>query len=92
MDNANARFLAESLAETPGLRVDLERCQTNITMLFCGSPEEADALRDGAGERGVKFFHLMDGMCRLVCYNAIEREDCEHAVGVIKDVMKEVQS
>ncbi|MEW6355829.1 MAG: GntG family PLP-dependent aldolase [Planctomycetota bacterium] len=92
IDNANGRFLAESLTDTPGLRVDLGKCQTNITMIHLDSPKKADMLRDRCAERGVKFFHLRDGMCRLVCYNAIERADCERAVKVIKDVMKEIQA
>ncbi|NOZ23864.1 MAG: aminotransferase class I/II-fold pyridoxal phosphate-dependent enzyme [Planctomycetes bacterium] len=92
IDNANGRFLAESLAGTPGLHVDLDKCQTNITMIHLDTPEKADELCDRCAERGVKFFHILDGMCRLVCYNAIEREDCEYAVGVIQDVMKEIES
>lgn len=91
-DHQNARVLAEGLASVPGLRLDLGRVQTNIVMMHLDSVATAEKLRDRAKERGVKFGHVHDGMCRLVTYNAITRSDAERAVAVIRSLMKDIQS
>jgi threonine aldolase len=87
-DHANARRLAEGLAEIPGLAIDLDRVPTNIVIFELTSerltPAEFEA---GLGERGLKLLTI--GGCRLraVTHYGIEAEDIEVALAVVGEVM-----
>jgi threonine aldolase len=84
-DHDNARTLAEGLAELPGVRIDLERVQTNIVrfeVTAMGAREFADACRSrgvlgGASSAGVRF----------VTHYGIEAEDIQRALSVCSEVL-----
>ena len=90
-DHANARRLAEGLAEIPGLAIDLDRVQTNIVIFDLVSerltPAELQARLD---ERGVKLLAIEGRRLRAVTHYGIEAEDIEVALGVIREVMGEL--
>jgi threonine aldolase len=84
-DHANARTLAEGLAELPGVRIDLSRVQTNIVRFEVpgmGAREFAGACRargvlGGASNAGVRF----------VTHYGIEAEDVQRALSVCSEVL-----
>ncbi len=83
-DHANARLIAERLADVPGLRVDLARVQTNIVMVDMDPPRPAAA-------EAVARLHARGLMCiafgprrlRLVTHLDVDRAACEAAAQII---------
>jgi threonine aldolase len=84
-DHANARTLADGLAELPGVRIDLDRVQTNIVRFEVpelGAREFAAACRargvlGGASSAGVRF----------VTHYGIEAADVQRALSVCSEVL-----
>ncbi|HSM78882.1 MAG TPA: GntG family PLP-dependent aldolase [Bryobacteraceae bacterium] len=91
-DHANAHFLAEELARTPGISIDPARVQTNIVIFDLEatglSPEQfSEALKD----HGV----LMNGVgptsVRAVTHCDVSRADCEMAMAAVREVVARAQ-
>ena len=84
-DHANARTLAEGLAELPGVRIDLARVQTNIVrfeVTGTSAPEfvsecRARGVLGGGSGRGVRF----------VTHFGIEAADVQRALAVCAQVL-----
>jgi threonine aldolase len=90
-DHANARRLAEGLAEIPGFAVDLSSVQTNIVIWDLATdrttPQEvAERLRAG----GVKIFSIGGQQFRAVTHFGIEAGDIERALTVARQVMEQL--
>jgi threonine aldolase len=89
-DHANARVLAERLADLPQLTVDSRRVQTNIVIfgierLGCSTNEFSGELkRRGVLANGVSSTHM-----RLVTHRDVTRADCEQAIEAIKQAICE---
>ena len=84
-DHANARTLAEGLAELPGVRIDLSRVQTNIVRFELTGMSAAEFVA-GCRERGV----LGGGSgraVRFVTHFGIEASDVQHALSACSDVL-----
>ena len=87
-DHENARFLAEGLANIPGIRLDASKVQTNIVIFdITGTgltPAEFSAQLKAEGV-------LMNGInpreVRLVTHCDAGRKDCERALAVIASVV-----
>jgi threonine aldolase len=87
-DHANARFLAEHLHDIPGIDIDLSKVRTNILVF--------DIVRTGLTfaefsarlkSRGV-LVSTPDGIrVRAVTHLDVTREDCERAVGIVREVL-----
>jgi len=80
-DHKNARILAEKLAKTKGISINLETVQTNIVIfdvrdLGVTAAEFVQKLT----EQGVKSLPRSDTSIRMVTHRGIEREDIEHAI------------
>ena len=87
-DHANARNLAEALAQVPGLSVDLATVQSNIVNfdvrgLGIAAATFAAHLRD----RGVRGLPDMGTNVRFVTYRGITRADVEEAAQAIHAVV-----
>ena len=74
-DHANARKLAEGLAEMPGVRVDLESVQTNIVR-FDVPPGTGHRFAARMKEEGV-YMNGGDSALRLVTHYGVDREDID---------------
>jgi threonine aldolase len=83
-DHANARLIAERLAEGPGWSVDLVTVQTNIVM--AGVKSDPDAVVARARAEGVLLGSLGNGKVRLVTHLDVDRAACERAVEVLRRV------
>jgi threonine aldolase len=86
-DHRNARFLAESLSSVRGMRVDLERVQTNIVMLdVSGTGLPAAEFSARLKSRGVLINPINNRQLRLVTHSDVARSDCERALAAIAEV------
>ena len=91
-DHANARLLAERLADLPQLSVDSSRVQTNIVIfgiekLGCSTNEFSGELkRRGVLANGVSSTHM-----RLVTHRDVTRADCEQAIEAISEAVYRFQ-
>ena len=88
-DHANARRLAEGLAELPGLRIDPKRVVTNIVLFDVSETgRAADEICARLKERGV----LASGFgtsIRMVTHYDVSRADIERALDALRAVLEE---
>ncbi len=88
-DHANARRLAEGLAEVAGLFVNLERVQTNIVYFdLLDRNLEPEHFLARLREQGVKILATGPRRFRAVTHYGIEAEDIEKALAAVRQVMK----
>ena len=87
-DHANARCLAEELAEIPGLAIDPAAVQTNIVIF--GLSNASIAITDvvsGLAAEGVKMNAISTTQFRAVTHYGIERDDIGAALVAFRKVM-----
>jgi threonine aldolase len=89
-DHANAKLLAEGLAELPGLEVDPEAVQTNLVFVGVVAPMGPAGFVDGLREHGVRCMATYGNRVRLVTHYGIERADIEHALRAARQVLGSV--
>ena len=88
-DHANARILAEGLADINGLEVELETVQTNMVYAdVTAGNKRAAKLISQLEDEGVRAWNL-GGRLRFVTSMLVDRSDCERAVQVIGTAMAE---
>jgi threonine aldolase len=87
-DHANARTLAEGLAEMDGMSVDLARVQTNLVFVRPTALPAAE-FADRCRERGVLGFAGRDGRVRFVTHLGVEAEDIQYALQVCAEVLEQ---
>jgi threonine aldolase len=89
LDHANARRLAEGVAELPGVQIDPERIVTNIVIFdIAGTRRAADAICARLHARGV----LASGFgssIRMVTHYDVSTADIDTAVKALRDVLLE---
>ncbi len=86
-DHANAKFLAEGLAQTPGIKIDPANVQTNI--LICdtsGSGITGADLSRKLAERNVLASAYGPYIIRFVTHLDVNREQCAQALEVVAAV------
>jgi threonine aldolase len=88
-DHANARLIAERLAKSPRVILDLATVQTNIIVfaLAPGAPD-APAIVAKARERGVLVFAFTPRTIRAVTHLDVSREQCASAAEVLVDLIE----
>jgi len=82
-DHANARTLAEALAEMPGVTVDLTRVDTN--MVFA-QVSDAAAVAAGCRDGGVLALPLTPTSLRFVTHHGVGAADIQKAIAVLGEV------
>ncbi len=88
-DHANARRLAEGLAEVPGLKVDLETVQTNMVMVdIVAERWTARALVEALRREGVLCNDTGPRRIRLVTHKDVTAADIELALDAIARTVK----
>jgi threonine aldolase len=87
-DHSNARRMAELLAQSRRIRLDLDRVQTNIVVFELG-PEAplAETLVAAARERGVLMFAFGVRRIRLVTHLDVSRSQCERAAVILRTLI-----
>lgn len=86
-DHVNARLIAERLAASKRVVIDLATAQTNILVftLAEGAPDAA-TLVARARERGVLLFAFGPRTLRAVTHLDVSREQCERAAGILVEI------
>ncbi len=88
-DHANARKLAQGLAEMPGVSIDPSRIHTNIVYFAVDRKDmtvEELVKRLDAG--GARMLPVGSGRIRAVTHYHISTEDIDYVLGVLAKVMK----
>jgi threonine aldolase len=85
-DHANARYLAERLAELPGVEIDPAAVETNI-VVFTLRAGTADELLPRLAQVGVLATNFGPRRIRLVTHHGIERRHIDEAVARIARVL-----
>ena len=91
-DHANARLLAQGLADIEGLTVDPESIQTNI-VIFEVDPAVGTApeLLQALAEAGVKVTPSRPQSLRMVTHRQVDSSDVRDALGRVSQVVAELQ-
>lgn len=87
-DHAHARVLAEGLATSPRVAIDLATVQTNIVVFeLTGAGPDAPAVVAAARARGVLIFAFGPATIRAVTHLDVSRADCARAAEILVDVI-----
>jgi threonine aldolase len=86
-DHANARFLAERLAELPQVEIDLGAVQTNIVIFSLRNGDDAELVAR-LKARGVIASTVAPKGIRLVTHHDVGREACERAAAIMFDEIR----
>lgn len=83
-DHANARLIGERLGACEGVRVDLDRLETNIVVFHLrdGAPDAAEVVRR-AGEHGVLVLAFAARTVRAVTHLDVDADACRRAAEVL---------
>jgi len=85
-DHANARRLAEGLAEMPGFDVDLDRVHTNIVYFEVADGRDAAQVAAAAQSEGVLVLPTGPRRLRAVTHYGIEAKDIDMALDAFRRV------
>jgi threonine aldolase len=87
-DHANARDLAEGIAEIPGLSIDIERIKTNILFFdFIADRPTPKEFMERLAERGIKCSHPGPSRFRMVTHYGIDPGDIHRTLECVREVM-----
>jgi threonine aldolase len=88
-DHANARKLAQGLAEMPGISIDPNLIHTNI--IYFGVDRKdmtVEELVKGLGDNGARMLPVGTGRIRAVTHYHISSDDIDYVLGVFAKVLK----
>jgi threonine aldolase len=81
-DHANARMLAETLAQIPEVEIDLEGVQTNIVVFTLRTRKPAE-ISAALKARGLLISSVGRQSLRLVTHHDADREACLRAAEIL---------
>jgi threonine aldolase len=84
-DHANARLLAESVANTAAAEIDLDSVATNIVIFTLKDEGDAAAFCTGLKAKGVLASAIGPHAVRFVTHYDVSREMCEEAAGIVTE-------
>ena len=87
-DHANARRLAEGLANVPGILIDPARIHTNIVIFEVADGDPVEFIRR-LGERGLLASHIHGAKLRMVTHYGIEQQDIDDALNAVESATTE---
>ena len=88
-DHANARYLAESLAEMPGIAIDPAKIETNIVIFdVSGTGMSSDEFCARLKENGILAIGLDPRRTRMVTHHDVNRQGCEKAVAAVSEIVR----
>jgi threonine aldolase len=93
VDHKNARFLAEGLAEIPGVRIDPAKVKTNILFFdVSDSGLTAQEVSKRLSTQGVLANGTSRTSIRMVTHFDVDRSGCERALKGLREVLAVAQS
>ncbi len=87
-DHANAKYLAENLADLPDIELDPTRVITNIVYFSLENRIGAYELADRMARDGVLIGPVNEKRIRVVTHYGVERADIDVAMGAVKRASK----
>lgn len=88
VDNSNARLIAERLAGSDRVNIDLDHAKTNILMFgLSDDAPDATTLAAQAQERGVLLLPITNRLLRLVTHLDVTREQCERSAKTLLEII-----
>jgi threonine aldolase len=88
VDHANARFLAQGLAEIPGIKIDPTKVVTNILFFdVSGTRLTSYEISKRLAARGVLANGTNPQTMRMVTHLDVDGAGCEHAIRVLREVV-----
>jgi threonine aldolase len=88
IDHANAKFLAQGLAEIPGIKVDPSKVASNILFFdVSGTGLAAQEISKRLAARGVLANASDPQTIRMVTHLDVDRQGCERALRVLREVV-----
>ncbi len=89
-DHANARLLAEGLAEIPGIAVDPAAVQTNILFFRVTDPRFTwQSFVESVRRKGLSVAELGHGRIRAVTHSGITAREIQSALEIVSRTMRE---
>ena len=86
-DHANARILAECIAQCPAATIDLSAVQTNIVIFRLTSGEDGAAFCAALKQKGVLASPISPRAVRFVTHLDVSRAQCEQAARIAYDTL-----
>ena len=86
-DHANARLLAEAVAECKGAEIDMSAVQTNIVIFGLRDGGDAQAFVKRLKGRGIVGSSIGPHHVRLVTHYDVSREECEASAAVLRELL-----
>ena len=86
-DHANARLLAETVAELPQVDIDLATVQTNIVIFTVRGYPDPTPILERLKQRSVIAGTGADHQIRFVTHHDVDRAACEEAAGIAREVI-----
>ena len=88
VDHENARFLAEGLAEMPGIKIEPEKVVTNILFLdVSGTGHTSFELSKRLASQGVLANGVTAATMRMATHYDVDHAGCERALQVLREVV-----
>ncbi len=87
-DHANARLLAEALAEMEGVAIDLDTVETNIVIFRMTGALSAAELVARLKEQGILASTVGPDSIRLVTHHDVSRADCVAAAEAMTEIVE----
>jgi len=88
-DHANARKLAEGLAEMPGISIDLSQIKSNIVFFELTRDDmTAEQLVQKLDDKGARMLPVGVGRIRAVTHHHISSEDIDYTLGVSSKILE----
>ena len=86
-DHANAKFLAQGVAQLPGIRLDANRVQTNIVIFEVIKPGlSAPEVTRKLAEKNVLASAIGPSQVRFVTHMDVDRAACEQALTALQAI------
>ncbi|MEO6801607.1 MAG: GntG family PLP-dependent aldolase [Granulicella sp.] len=89
-DHANARLLAECVAKSPAVTIDLEAVQTNIVIFELKNGGDAPGFVSKLKQWGVLASAIGPSAIRFVTHFDVDREACERAVEIVNAGLRSI--
>jgi threonine aldolase len=83
-DHANARMIAESMAQIPEVEIDLDAVQTNIVIFSLRTGTAVDLVAK-AKARGIRISAVGPRAVRLVTHHDADRAACQKAAAILSE-------
>ena len=89
-DHANARLLAETVADCEAAEIDLPAVETNIVIFQLKDEGDAPGFVHALKEQGVLASAVGPHAVRLVTHLDVSRSDCKRAAEVVAGLLERV--